>query len=239
MHNPNEEIVKSEISQKEVTGMSLEIKNLEGSLNGNESAQSKGLLSFEKSIESLGYISSLPETYLASVSSMYGSKIIVRRSKMEPVFSAIENDTSLHISKYDTEPNAAILGSVDKVHPRDSKISGIEASMNGGFDWIVHGKVACVFGFLLTENSVISVSEIPKDSPSHTKEYAHTMRSIEGDVNPKDILFFLVRTHKDFYPEELCEDEDFYDVFDPVTRKNVKVRKQYVLRLYKKIHQTQ
>ncbi len=224
--------------EESYTGMALEIKKLETSLEGNESVQSEGIVSFEKSIESLGFTSSSPETYLTSVSSMYGSKIIVRRSKMEPVFSAIENNTPLHISKYDSEPNAAILGSVDTTHPRDSKISGIEASMTGGFDWIVHGKVACVFGFL-TNNSDITISEIPKDSPSHKKEYSNTMKSIEGDLNPKDILFFLIRTHKDFYPEELCEDDDFYDIFDPVTKKNVKVRKQYVLRLYKKIHQTQ
>ena len=157
---------------------------------------------------------------------------------MEPVFSALEKNSQLHVSRYDTEPNVAILGSIDSTSTGDSKISGIEASMTGGFDWLVNGKVSCVYGFD-TEHSNITVSDLTKDSPSHSKKYSETMKGIEGDINPESVLFFLLRIHKNAYPEELCKDEDFNYVMDSVSRARVQVRKPFVLRLYKKSRQTQ
>ncbi len=216
-----------------VSKMVNEVNSLKNLLQGGPYDQIQGWDIFEKKLESLDFNITEPDLYLASLSKMYGSSVIVRRAKMEPVFTMLETGEPLHVRRYDTEPNAAILGSLHG----ENKISGIEASMNGGFDWLIDGKVAAVFGFLPDQES-LTVSNLAADSPSLTKMYGETMRGIEGDISKKDMLFILLRIHKSVYPDELCEDEDFDHIKDEVTGKLVAVRKPFVLRLYKKNRQT-
>lgn len=216
--------------------MALEIEDLKNSLEGGSSQQMGGIKKFEQELLSLGFTTRNAETYLTSVSRMHGSNVIVRRARMQNVFSSLETGKSLHIARFDTEPNAALMGATH-ITPQGSEISGIEAAMAGGFDWLVDGKVAAVFGFT-KDKSQVTVSDLPKDSPSLTKKYGEVMKGVEGDLHPDDILFLLFRFHKSAYPDELCEDEDFYDIKDEMSGRMTEVRKPFVLRLYAKSRQT-
>lgn len=219
---PQEQIISGRKDMKE------EIENLKEKMEGDTFNQIDGWKDFEKKLASLGLVKRDTEKYLSSVALMHGSEVMVRRANLEDVFSSLENGKDIHIKRLDNEPNAALLGSEHKEEGL-SKISGIEATLEGGFGWLVSNKVAGVFGFTM-EHSHIKVSELDKNSPSLTKKYGEVMKGVEGNVSGEDILFIFLRIHKSVYPEDLCEDIDFNETTGEIN--------PFILRVYAKNHQT-
>ena len=222
-HSPE---VQHEIS----TGFQEEdLSLLRESVTLGDLEKKEGWDAFDVYLSTLGLLKKDAESYLSSVSKMHGTDVFVRRANVEHVFSSLRDNEPLRIQRLDSEPNAAILGSEYK-DKHSSHISGIEAAMDGGFSWLVEGKVAGVFGFT-TDHSNLKVSQLDASSPSLQKRHGEVMRGIEGSVSSQDILFVLLRIHKSVFPEDLCTDGDF----DEITGE----RHPFVLRLYAKNRQIQ
>jgi hypothetical protein len=204
------------------------VTHLRESLGQDDIEKQEGWSLFEKELLLLGLHKKDALQYLSNVSKMHGGEVIVRRANIEHVLSSLKEEKPLSIIRLDSEPNAAILGKEYK-EGNDSRISGVEAAMEGGFSSLVEGKVAGVFGFT-TEHSHLTVSLLDKSSPSLMKKHGETMRGVEGSLMPEDVLFILFRIHKSVYPEALCVEEDFDEMTGELN--------PFILRLYAKNRQT-
>lgn len=188
----------------------------------NGEALADGWKEMNEYMRELGFTEKEPESYLSSLMGHHGNEIVVRRSSLQRMFSSLKHDTPMPIHALDAEPNAALLGS------GKTGVNGIEVALAGGFGWFIDRKVAGVYGFLPT-HSHMECDQIQADSNSHTKEGGQLMRRVDGELDPKDILFILFRIHKSAYPEELLKDEDFNQETGEVN--------QFIVRVYAKNRQ--
>lgn len=227
--NSSQQPIPTKVKQYPIfhDSMVSEIRNLREITNQDIEGQIESWKSFETGLGKIGFSKMNTITYLASVSLHHASDILVRRADLTKVFEAIENSVPLIITQADKEPNAAILGRETK-EQGSSKISGIEAALDGGFGSLVEGKVVGVFGF--SSGSSLKISGLEKNSPSLTKKYSEVMRGVSGSVPSEDIIFIVLRIHKSVYPESLCKEEDFDEKTGEVN--------PFILRVYGKNRQT-
>lgn len=182
----------------------------------------EGWKDLESYMEEIGFEKRDADTYLSSLMIHHGQEIVVRRGSLFRALDAVQSHSSIEITPFDQEPNASLLGN------GKGEQTGIEVALTGGFGWFVENKVAGVYGFL-PEHSSVEVKAISQDSLSDTKKGSFLMRRVEGTIDAEDVLFFLLRSHKSAFPEELLKDEDYNDLTGEVN--------PFILRLYAKSRQ--
>lgn len=180
----------------------------------------KGL---EAHMEQVGFKHKDVEAYISSLMMHHGQDVIVRRGSLFRALDAVQNHASLTITALDQEPNASLLGN------GKGGETGIEVALTGGFGWFVENKVAGVYGFI-PQHSKLESKPVTAGSLSESKQGSSLMRRIEGSIDAEDILFFLLRTHKSAFPEELLKEEDYDDMTGEVN--------PFILRLYAKSRQS-
>lgn len=179
----------------------------------------QGWKEFTAYLSQLGFEEKDTNAYLSSLMLNHGSEIVVRRGALASVFESLEKKVQVSVNPIDTEPNAALLGN------GKGEETGIGVALTGGFGWFVENKIAGVYGFLPNPTQ-LRVSDLTKDSLSHTKKGAELMKRIDGVIAPEDFLFFLTRTHKSAFPEALLTDEDYDETTGEVN--------PFILRVYGK-----
>jgi hypothetical protein len=175
-------------------------------------------------MQGMGFEEKETANYLSSLMLHHGQDILVRRAPLVSAFESIEKDVPLPVRPLDAEPNAALLGN------GRGEETGIGVALTGGFGWFADSKVAGAYGFI-PNHSHLQASPLRADSLSHAKKGSELMRRVEGEIEPSDFLFFIMRAHRSAFPEGKLKEEDYDEVTGEV--------KPFILRVYGKSRQAQ